>query len=136
MTATPNASTATAVVMIFLRNMVFRTPCVRVATEPEITPAAFPAARRVAKLIVEVTTVGGTTADATECESIAANDQPDTANPCRVSRFASSALALARPLATVPSGQPSCRATSLRVWPSRSHRTINARNSAGNRLNS
>ena len=135
-TATPNASTATAVVISFLRNMVFSTPFVRMATGPEITPAAFPVARRVATLIADVTTDAGTFADATEFDRVAANDPPDTAIPRRVSRFASSSLALASPLATVPSGHPSCRATSLRVWPSRSHRTINARNRSGSRLNS
>ena len=46
------------------------------------------------------------------------------------------ALALAKRPATVPSGQPSWRAASLRPLPSRSHRTTTARYLSGRRLNS
>ena len=105
------------------------------ATGPEIAPAAFPAACSAATLIAEVTASAGTPADA-EWERAAASHPPDAASPRRASRLASSPLALARPLATVPSGQPSRRAASLRVWPSRSHRTTNARSRSGSRANS
>ena len=94
-------------------NMAFTTPSVRAATFAEITPAACPAAGRLAALIVDATRTGGTDAGADPADSTAT--EPEVATPRQVSRFASSALALARPLATVPSGQPSCRATSLRV---------------------
>ena len=107
--------------------MAFITPSVRAATWAEIRPdAACPAATRVTALIVEDTTEVGTHADAAFWDSTAANAPPDTARPCRASRFASIALALASRLATVPSGQPSCRAASLAVLPSRSHRTMTA----------
>src|SRR5215475_5771965 len=113
--------------------MLFRTPSVRAATLPETAPvaAACPAEKRLAALIVEDTTGLGTPADATFCDNTAANAPPDTARPCRASRFASIALALANCPATVPSGQPSCRAASLRVLPSRSHRTMAARYLSG-----
>ena len=52
------------------------------------------------------------------------------------SRFASIARAVASRLATVPSGKPKCRAASLRVLPSRSHRTMTARYLSGRRLSS
>ena len=56
--------------------------------------------------------------------SVTARAPPDRAMPRRASRSASLRRPAARRLATVPSGQPSCRAASLRVSPSRSHRTI------------
>ena len=66
-------------------------------------------------------------ADATCFASTAPKIPPAKVTPCRVSRFASIALALASLLPTVPSGRPSCRATSLRVLPSRSDKTITSR---------
>jgi hypothetical protein len=63
--------------------MAFSTPSVRAATLTEISPeaAACPAANRLAALIVEDTTEVGTPADATFCDSNAANDPPDSRIP-------------------------------------------------------
>jgi hypothetical protein len=117
--------------------MAFTTPFVRTATFTEITPAAAcPAAKPFAVLIVEDTTEVGTNADAALCASSAANAPPDKATPRPVSRFVSITLAVASRLATIPSGIPSCRAASLRVLLSKSHRTMTARYLSGRRLNS
>ena len=78
----------------------------------------------------------GTPADAAVCKSVAANDPPETASPCRAIRLASKSRARASRLATVPSGHASCRAASLRVLPSRSHKTMRTRDCSGSRLNS
>src|SRR5713226_3660541 len=109
--------------------MAFTTPSVRAATLAEITPvaAALPAANRLAALIVDATRAGGADADADPADHTAAIDPPENTVPRWVSRFASITLALASRLATLPSGMPSCRAASLRVMPSRSHRTTTPR---------
>ena len=113
----------------FAINMARITPSVRAATLAGITPgaAACPAATRVTALIVFDTTATGAPADATFCASTAAIAPPDSTTPRRASRFASITRARASRLATLPSGMPSCRAASLRVMPSRSHRTITPR---------
>ena len=78
-------------------------------------------------MIVDATRAGGADADADPADNTAATDPPENTTPRRVSRFASITLALASRLATLPSGMPSCRAASLRVMPSRSHRTMTPR---------
>ena len=65
--------------------------------------------------------------DAEPTDNTAATDPPENTTPRRVSRFASIPLALARRLATLPSGMASCRAASLRVMPPRSHRMMTPR---------
>jgi hypothetical protein len=82
---------------------------------------------RLAALIVDATRASGADADADPTDKTAATEPPDKTMPRWVSRFASNALALASRLATLPSGMPSCRAASLRVIPSRSHRTMTPR---------
>src|SRR4051794_38615425 len=99
--------------------MACTTLSVRAATLAEITPAARPAASRLAALTVDATRAGGADADADPADTAAATDPAEGTTPRRVSRFASNALALASRLATLPSGTPSCRAASRRVRPPR-----------------
>lgn len=98
-------------------------------TWTEITPAvaACPAANERAASIVDDIIDIGTPADATFCETTAASTLPETATPRRASRFASITRALDSRLATLPSGMSSCLAVSLRVRPSKSHRTMTTR---------
>src|SRR5262249_22888902 len=108
-------------------NMAFTTPSVRAATLAVTPPAARPAASRLAALIVDATSAGGADADDDPADNTAATDPPENTMPRRVSRFATITLALPSRLATLPSGRPSCWAASLRVMPSRSHRTMTPR---------
>src|SRR5262249_8578319 len=116
---TPPAST----LLILVTNMACTIPSVRAATLAETTPAARPAASRLAALIVDATKAGAADGDADPAATTAATDPPESTTPRWVSRFASNTLALASRLATLPSGMPSCRAASLRVMPSRAHST-------------
>src|SRR5262249_42464071 len=119
----PRTSTRATAALSLLISMAFSTPSARTATFTGV--AACPAAQRLAALIVEDTTEAGTDADARFCESTAA--PPDKATPRAASGLAGISLALANRLATVPSGQPNWLATSLRLRPSRSHKTMTAR---------
>src|SRR5439155_25040037 len=102
-------------------------PSVRAVTFAEMIPAPRPPARRLATWIVDATRAGGADADADPADNTAAIDPPENTTPRWLSRFASITRALANRLATLPSGMPSCRAASLRVMPSRSHRRITHR---------
>src|SRR5262249_22671058 len=137
-TATTPASRATAVMVLSLvSNMAFTTPSDKAATLVEKRPAAaWPAATRVTAWIVADNTAGGTLAETASSDNRAANAPPDRPTPFAASRVANILRARATRLATVPSGQPSCRAASLTVLPSRSHRTITVRYFSGNRLTS
>ena len=73
------------------------------------------------------TTAFSTPAAAAFCANTATKAPHDNVTPRSVNRLASIALARASRPATVPSGTPSCRATSLRVRPSKSHRTTTDR---------
>src|SRR5262249_59377615 len=77
----------------------------RAATLTEIAPvaAARPAAARLAALIVEETTEGGTDANTACWDNTPANAPPGTARPRRASRFASIALAVRRRVERSPS---------------------------------
>src|SRR5207302_3036916 len=119
----------------FANNITLSTSSARPTTLAEPALTACPAAKRLAALIVEDTIKIDMDAEATFSDSIAAKAPADTTSPFRVNRFANIDLATASRLATVPSGKFSCRATSLRVLPSRSHKTITARYLAGRRVN-
>jgi hypothetical protein len=92
-----------------LSTMAFTTPSVKAAIWTGITPAAaaFPAALRLAALMVDDTSAVGMHADAGFGTSPTPRDPPDSKTPCLASRFVSIALARASRLATVPSGRPS-----------------------------
>ena len=78
----PRTSTTARTVLSLVNNMAFITPSVRAATLTEIAPAAaFPAASRLAALIVEDATEAGTPADAACCDSTAAKAPPEIARP-------------------------------------------------------
>src|SRR5262249_46409036 len=114
-------------VLSFAWNIARTTPSVRAATWAETTPAARPAASKLAALIVDATSAGGADADADPADNTSATELPDNTTPRRPSRLHNTALALASRLASLPSGIPSCRAASLRVMPPRSHRTTTPR---------
>ena len=79
--AKPRTSTTARTVLSLVNNIAFITPSVRAATWTEIVPvaAAFPAASRLAALIVEDATEAGTAADAACWDSTAANAPHDKA---------------------------------------------------------
>src|SRR5439155_16530704 len=133
---TATAATTAATTFSLHSNIAFNAPFAKAATLAGTTPAAGPAAKTLAALIVEDTTEGGTLADAALWDSTAATAPPDTTNPCRARPFANRTLPRASRAASVPSGQPSCRAAFLRVLPSRSQRTIATRYLSGRRASS
>src|SRR5262245_43130136 len=71
-------------VLSFAWNIARTTPSVRAATLPETTPAARPAASRLAALIVDATRAGGADADADPADNPAANDAPENTTPRQV----------------------------------------------------
>jgi hypothetical protein len=116
---------------------VLSTPSVKAATLAEtIAAAALPAATIAAAVVVDVASDAGTHADAASRESAAASAAAERTSPRRASRRASSPRPRASRLDTVPSGQPSCRAASPRLRPSRSQSTTGARYRSGSRLSS
>src|SRR5262245_40747186 len=122
----PLISTTPMAALSLVYHIAFITPSIKAATVGVIAAApAFPAVTRLAALTVLDTTAGGTHAEAF-CDTTMAKAPPETAKPCRTSRFARIVLAVANRLATVPSGQPRCWAASFRVFPSRSQRTTTA----------
>jgi hypothetical protein len=125
-------------ILSLLSSMALSTPSVSAAALAETAPAAAfpPAAYRAAALIVRDTTAAGTAAAAAPSDITPASAPPDTARPCRARRFASIPRARASRPATVPSGQPSCRAASLRVLPCRSHSSRTPRYTSGRAFNS
>ena len=122
----PRTSTTATAALSLLTSMAFSTPSVRAATLTGIT--ACPCRTQACGL-----DRGRHHRGRHACRrDVLRQAPPPTPRPTRrrraaVSRFASISLALASRLATVPSGQPNWRATSLRVRPSRSHRTMTAR---------
>jgi hypothetical protein len=87
-----------------------------------VPATTWPAATRNPTLTVETTSAAGTAADALSVSAVA-SAPPDTANPCRASRLASSRRAVVSRLERVPSGMANWRASSSRakaaVWRAR-----------------
>ncbi len=109
----------TEAIVNFCNNMLFNTPFVRAATLTEITPASAAglAANWLAAWTVDMVNEGGTQADAAFGTNAKTAMPPESAMPGRASLFANKALAFTSRVATVPSGQPSWKAASLRVFP-------------------
>lgn len=110
---------------------------VRRATSTEIRPvaAALPAPNRLAAFAVESISLAGTLAVASS-DTSTTSVPPVGVVPLWRIRFTSIDLALDDRPETVSTGTPSCSAASLRVRPSRSHRTMGTRYFSGRRLNS
>jgi hypothetical protein len=100
-----------------------------------VPATTWPAATRNPTLTVETTSAAGTAADALSVSAVA-SAPPDTANPCRASRLASSRRAVVSRLESVPSGMANWRATCFLGRPSRSQRTTGNLYLSGRRLNS
>ena len=124
--AIPRTRNTAIALLILVSNMDFTTPSVKAMTlaERRTLAAAPSAADKHAAVTVATTRSAGTQAEAAPSNATVTRAP---GKPRRASRFASMLLPRARRLATVPSAQPSWRATSLRVFPSRSHRTTAAR---------
>ena len=119
-------------------NMAFSTPSVRAATLAEIAPGRRLPRRKQACGLDRGRHHRGRHARRRRASATAPPPATRPTAPARAGRAASPASpapVASRP-ATVPSGRPSCRAASLRVLPSRSHRTMTARYLSGRRLNS
>jgi hypothetical protein len=122
---TPRLATATAIitaVATFTLAMArARRPApARRMTDAESVPAAgWPAANSTAALAVPVRSSADSAAGAASSASSGAMIVLDTPRPHRASRLRNKSRARARRPATVPLGQPSWRAATLTVWPSR-----------------
>ncbi len=135
------AETARSIAMATLSlpsSMIFRTSPVRAITSAETTPAVTAPSGAIGLAARAMGSInrGGMPADADSRASSTASDPTERDTPGRASRFASIDLALDRRLDTVPIGQPSWLAASLRDLPSSSHRTMGMRYFSGRRLNS
>src|SRR5207237_8660622 len=100
-------------------------PSVKAATDGAIPPAteALPGANPSAAWVAAITSFAGTAAEAGFGESAAEQSTADRVTPRRTSRCCNILRACANRPDTVPSFQPSCRAASALLLPSRQQST-------------
>ena len=107
-----------ATIFNLLTNMACKTPCVRAATELDMSPlAAFPAANSIAALVVESTSNAGTAADEVFMDRCVANQLADRASPRLARLYLSCSRPRDRRERIVPGGHPKSSAASSVLCP-------------------